>query len=470
MSRKFVRGTMIFGTIAAASLNVCGCGSKLILQSDQVEVELGSPLNNAVENYVDLDADEALNAEIDFSAVDVMKTGTYTAVVTYKEQTAELDVIVKDTTAPRVEAKEAVSVAAGEPLYASDIITDLTELSGAVETGFRVSEDGLSAEASQEMAIGEENVHQTETAEMIETTQTAENTEEGRQELESFLLNDVVCENAQVCFSETGEHDLILVVADASGNSTEIPVHAVVGTAPKFEGVKDITVTVGDEEIHYLDGITAVDCNGDDITDKIVCDTSAVDLKVEGAYEVVYTVIDETGFQAEEKATVSVTAGKAGSNTKKASNGSVSNSKNSTISENSHNSSGNSNTTKKNTSAGNTSTSGTASKSTSDGSAGTGGGNSEAQSTNMSGSGISGGNTDTSGSSMSGGSADASGVSNSTPGTDTNDGNSSQAGGSWEDQISSWEDQNPDLSGGWSDYDPSQNDHSDIVDLGGGIQ
>lgn len=70
------------------------------------------------------------------------------------------------------------------------------------------------------------------------------------------------------------EYDNVITVADASGNSTEVSVHIVVGDAPEFSDIEDITVTADTEEVDYLDGVTAKDSNGNDITADIVCDSS----------------------------------------------------------------------------------------------------------------------------------------------------------------------------------------------------
>lgn len=408
----------ILGIAVIAVLGLSGCGKKeLSLVSDQIEVELGSTLNETVTNYVKLDGDAAAQAAVDFSAVDVMKTGTYSAVVTYNEQTVSFEVIVTDTTAPAVEAVESVSVAAGEPLYTKDVITSVTELSGAVETGFQMVEEPAAERIEGTEAVAASQP-ETEGTEEIE----AEN--EAAASGESFLLNDVLCNSAFVIYTEVGEYDNVLVVSDTSGNRTEVPVRVVVGTAPTFEGVEDITVTVGEEDVNYLDGVTATDCNGNDITGQIVCDTSAVNLKAEGAYDIVYTVADENGFQAEAKASVMVEKEKAGSSSKKTTAGTDSSTKKSSASGNSNKSSGVNNTTNNNTSGGSSATpnTGGSSSSTSGGNNSTSGGSSPAPSTDTTNNNTSGGSADTN-SGTSGGSADTSG-NESTPsaGTDGNSG------------------------------------------------
>ena len=167
MKKKSV--LVLLATVAALGVSACGA-KELTLTANQVEVELGSELDTAVTNYV-ADADVAAQATIDFSAVDITKVGTYSAVVTYKEQTAGFDVVVTDTTAPIVDAEEQVVVAAGEPLYAEDVITSITELSGEVEVAFSEPETSTDETA---MVEGAEEVEDTETAEPTEEVESTE--------------------------------------------------------------------------------------------------------------------------------------------------------------------------------------------------------------------------------------------------------------------------------------------------------
>lgn len=277
---KFMMG---IGVVLVAGMSACGART-LILISEKVEVELGEELNENVTDYVELDEKAASEAVLDLSAVDTTKVGTYPASVTYKEQTAAFEIVVKDTTAPVVEVTEEITVAAGMPLYAEDVIESITELSNEATATFEEVETD-----PEELA---------ETTEELEATEAAE---------EVFTIGTVNCNNAFVIYPEIGEYDNVLTVADASGNETEVTLHIVVGEAPAFSGIEDLTVTVGTEKVDYLKGITAKDCNGNDITSKITCDASAVKLDTAGKYEILYTVEDEDGFQATEKATVTVT-------------------------------------------------------------------------------------------------------------------------------------------------------------------
>ena len=267
-------------------MTATGCGDKqLALATDRVSVELGYELNTDVAAYV-ADADIAVETTIDFGAVDVSKLGTYTAVVTYKDQTASLEVDVVDTTAPEAEVVNQVTVGVDEPLYVEDVLTSVTELTGNVMATF----DDLADES-------------TDATEEVEATGASE-------DMETFVLDDVTVTNDAIVFPTVGEYSVSLTLADESGNSKQVEVPVLVGTEPTFLGIEDLTVTTGAENVDYLSGVTATDSNGNDLTDKIECDDSKVDLSLAGEYEITYTVTDENGFTAKQTAKVTVADGK----------------------------------------------------------------------------------------------------------------------------------------------------------------
>ena len=134
MKKKSV--VVLLTVTMVTEMTAAGCGDKqLALATDRVSVELGYELNTDVAAYV-ADADIAVETTIDFGAVDVSKLGTYTAVVTYKDQTASLEVDVVDTTAPEAEVVNQVTVGVDEPLYVEDVLTSVTELTGNVMATF----------------------------------------------------------------------------------------------------------------------------------------------------------------------------------------------------------------------------------------------------------------------------------------------------------------------------------------------
>lgn len=292
---------LLAGITLTTVLGLTGCGAKeLVLVSEQIDAELGSELDTTATKYVNLDDTAAADASVDFSAVDMLTVGIYPAVVTCGEQTAEFEVNVVDTTAPVVEVVDDLTVKAGVPIYAKDVITDITELSGNTEVEFTVatSQQEETAEAAEQAETETENVEETEQEEEAELPALEE----------TFTVNGVTCQNAAISFDENGVYDISVVVLDASGNRTVVPLHVLVGDVPVFSGIEDLTVALGTdaEKVNYLDGVTATDCNGNDLTEDIVCDFSAVNLGAVGEYELTYTVIDENGLKAEQTATVTV--------------------------------------------------------------------------------------------------------------------------------------------------------------------
>ena len=472
-------------------MTAVGCGDKqLALATDKVSVELGSELNTDVAAYIS-DADIAAETAIDFGAVDVSMLGSYMAVVTYKDQTASLEVDVVDTTAPEAEVVDQVTVGVDEPLYVEDVLTSVTELTGNVMATFDdLADESTDATEEVETTEGVEATEGVETAKDVETTEDMEVTEEieatgASEDMETFVLDDVTVTNDAIVFHTVDEYSVSLTLADESGNSKQVEVPVLVGTEPTFLGIEDLTVTTGAEDVDYLSGVTATDSNGNDLTDKIACDDSKVDLSLAGEYEITYTVTDENGFTAKQTAKVTVADGKTSkkdtksattkSETTKAETGSTNSSATNTGSSNTGNSnsgtSGSSNSGNSNSGTSGSSNSGNSNSGTS-GSSNSGNSNSGTSGSSNSGN----SNSGTSGSSNSGsnntgssesGSTTPSGDSgstdngSSTPSADTgsnNGGNSSSDGTMSE----------PDSGFGTGELDPSLGDNSGTGGNGGG--
>ena len=434
--------TMVIGMTGA------GCGDKqLALATDKVSVELGSELNTDVAAYIS-DADIAAETAIDFGAVDVSKLGSYMAVVTYKDQTASLEVDVVDTTAPKAEVVDQVTVGVDEPLYVEDVLTSVTELTGNVTATFDdLTDESTEATEEVETTEGVESTEDVETTEDMEVTEDKEVTEEvevteASEDLGTFVLNDVTITNDVMVFDTVGEYSVRLTLADDTGNSEQVEVPVLVGTEPTFWGIEDLTVTTGTEEVDYLSGVTATDSNGNDLTDKIACDDSKVDLSLAGEYEITYTVTDENGFTAKQTAKVTVADGKTSkkdtksattkSETTKAETGSTNSSATNTGSSNTGNSnsgtSGSSNSGNSNSGTSGSSNSGNSNSGTS-GSSNSGNSNSGTSGSSNSGSNNTG--SSESGSTTPSGDSGSTDTGSSTPSADTgsnNGGNSSSDG------------------------------------------
>jgi hypothetical protein len=79
-------------------------------------------------------------------------------------------------------------------------------------------------------------------------------------------------------------------------------------TLPVISGAVDIEYTIGATAPNYLTGVTAFDEQQGDLTEEIAVDDSDVDLEEAGEYDVVYTVADASGNEAEVTITVTVVA------------------------------------------------------------------------------------------------------------------------------------------------------------------
>lgn len=102
-----------------------------------------------------------------------------------------------------------------------------------------------------------------------------------------------------------GDQEVTVILEDTSGNSIRKKVIATViadTEPPKINGAKNKTVYIGDS-VAYRKGITVTDNKDKDL--KVNVDSSDVNLKAEGVYDVIYTAEDLAGNKA--KVTVTVT-------------------------------------------------------------------------------------------------------------------------------------------------------------------
>jgi hypothetical protein len=81
---------------------------------------------------------------------------------------------------------------------------------------------------------------------------------------------------------------------------------------PVITGAANINYTIGDSAPDYTDGVTAFDEQQGDLTADIAIDVSQTDLGTAGTYDVVYTVADASGNEAEVTITLTVEEGSGG--------------------------------------------------------------------------------------------------------------------------------------------------------------
>ena len=107
-------------------------------------------------------------------------------------------------------------------------------------------------------------------------------------------------------FTAPGEHEVILILEDTSGNQSEIISSFIVSEdneAPEIIGAEDQIVYI-DEKISYRRGVQATDNRDGEIDFEI--DSSHVNLKKAGDYTVIYSARDHSGNTATKEVTISV--------------------------------------------------------------------------------------------------------------------------------------------------------------------
>lgn len=258
--------TMMFTTV--------GCGGPKQL-SKKATIELGDEDALKVSDFLDLSKDELKNAKLNTKDVNFFKEGNYKATISYKDKDYDIKVKVKDTVAPKITVSDNITVQTNNPLHMSDIITNVTELSGSIDASFK---DKPKSES-------------TDSTEKTDSTESTEGSATGVIAVGGCNLKH----NDEITYSKSGDYDNTITVTDDAGNSTDIDIKISVIDAPSINGISDKTVTVGDT-IDYLSGVTATDGKGTDITGSIEVDSSKVDINTPGTYQITYKVTDSYGF------------------------------------------------------------------------------------------------------------------------------------------------------------------------------
>lgn len=274
MKKKIIM-TLLASTLIVGSMT--GCGSTKLTKSS-ITIELGNEDAIKISDFMDLSKDELKNAKLNTKDVNFFKEGNYKATISYKDKDYDIKVKVKDTVAPKITVSDNITVQTNNPLHMSDIITNVTELSGNIDASFK---DKPKSES-------------TDNTESVSATENTESTESGS----SSVLAVGGCNlkhNDEITYTKSGDYDNTITVTDDAGNTSDINIKISVIDAPSINGISDKTVTVGDI-VDYLSGITATDGKGTDITGSIEVDSSKVDINTPGTYQITYKVTDSYGF------------------------------------------------------------------------------------------------------------------------------------------------------------------------------
>ena len=274
MKKKIIM-TLLASTLIVGSMT--GCGSTKLTKSS-ITIELGNEDAIKISDFMDLDKNELKSAKLNTNDVNFFKEGNYKATISYKDKDYDIKVKVKDTVAPKITVSDNIVVQTNNPLHMSDIITNVTELSGNIDASFK---DKPKSES-------------TDNTESVSATENTESTESGS----SSVIAVGGCNlkhNDEITYTKSGDYDNTITVTDDAGNTSDIDIKISVIDAPSINGISDKTVTVGDT-VDYLSGVTATDGKGTDITGSIEVDSSKVDVNTPGTYQITYKVTDSYGF------------------------------------------------------------------------------------------------------------------------------------------------------------------------------
>ncbi len=250
----------IVAAMAMAAM-LAGCGTNYTVKltdTNPVKVELGTELSADVRDYITVMAgEEAVNdgevfndIVLDTGNIDINTTGTYTLVITYKDNQLVIPVIVEDTTAPEILVED-IMVVAGEEVTIDKYVavSDIQEV-----TAMFVLSDGSRAD--------------------------------------KFTFDGTPL-------------DVTVEAVDASGNKAEAVMKVnVLDTEAPVITAEDVTIYVGDE-FDPMAGVTAVDNVDGDVSERIVI-TGEADTEKEGTYTLTYMVKDAAGNEASLERTVTV--------------------------------------------------------------------------------------------------------------------------------------------------------------------
>jgi len=271
MKKKIIM-TLLASTLIVGSMT--GCGSTKLTKSS-ITIELGNEDAIKVSDFMDLSKDELKSAKLNTKDVNFFKEGNYKATISYKDKDYDIKVKVKDTVAPKITVSDNIVVQTNNPLHMSDIITEVTELSGNIDASFK----------------DKPKTESTDSTEKTDSTESTEGSATGVIAVGGCNLKH----NDEITYTKSGDYDNTITVSDDNGNTTSVDVKISVIDAPSINGISDKTVTVGDT-IDYLSGVSASDGKGTDITGSIEVDSSKVDINTPGTYQITYKVTDSYGF------------------------------------------------------------------------------------------------------------------------------------------------------------------------------
>ena len=114
----------------------------------------------------------------------------------------------------------------------------------------------------------------------------------------AYFLEDDGSKKESLKFSKKGSYIVNIVVEDAAGNqASKLRAKIVVGSLgnhPTLEGIDDVEIVQG-THFDIMEGVSASDGNGNDITHSIRILKNTVNTQEVGTYEIIYSITNSQG-------------------------------------------------------------------------------------------------------------------------------------------------------------------------------
>lgn len=210
---------------------------------------------------------------------------------------------------------DAVQIEAGNSIEVSQFLLD-PENEGTFITDLSMID--LTQPGTHEIEIQVGKKTYTSTLQIVDTTPpTAEAIQhevwpEEVKEAKDFVTNVADMTDVSISFLkapdylQVGTQEVVILLEDTSGNQTEVRSSITIKAdtdPPVITGVVDQKIYVG-EKISYKKGVTVTDNRDAEV--ELVVDSSSVDLKTPGTYEVLYMATDAAGNMATQTAKITV--------------------------------------------------------------------------------------------------------------------------------------------------------------------
>lgn len=247
MKKKIIGIVLTFFIVVSTLLTVFAFRiTPVTLKRDTFVYEYGTPISNNPADYVNANKSVISEVQLNFSNLK-NEIGLYKVSASYAGEEFPFYIRIKDTTKPVFTLKQVVfNVNVNETISALNLIDKVEDQSATV--AYFLEEDGSKKESLK--------------------------------------------------FSKKGSYIVNIVVEDAAGNqASKLRAKIVVGSLgnhPTLEGIDDVEIVQG-THFDIMEGVSASDGNGNDITHSIRILKNTVNTQEVGTYEIIYSITNSQG-------------------------------------------------------------------------------------------------------------------------------------------------------------------------------